>query len=213
VTSDEIARFVDPVRVYSCEDVLTRPSPVPAQDGVYGWWFRKLPPLVVADGCRQHQGLRLLYAGISPNRPPQGGRPPSKQTLRDRIKYHCTGNAEGSTLRKTLGCLLAEDLGIQLRRVGSGNRMTFVEGEQALSAWMAENACVSWAVRGRPWELEEELIAALDLPLNLQGNPRARFNSARRMRARCVAQARALPVLPNPGIGGGRMRSEGSSSS
>jgi hypothetical protein len=31
--------------------------------------------------------------------------------------------------------------------------MTFVEGEQALSAWMAENAYVSWIVRRRPWEL------------------------------------------------------------
>src|SRR5215471_1664578 len=101
MTSDELAGFVDPVRVYSCEDVLTRPSPVPAQDGAYGWWFRKLPPLVGADGCCQHQGLWLLYAGISPNRPPQNGRPPSKQTLRDRIKYHYTDNAEGSTLRKT----------------------------------------------------------------------------------------------------------------
>jgi hypothetical protein len=204
MTSDELAGFVNPVRVYSCADVLGRPSPVPAQDGVYGWWFRKLPPLVVADDCRQHQGLRLLYAGISPNRPPQNGRPPSKQTPRDRIKYHYTGNAEGSTLRKTLGCLLADDLGIQLRRVGSGNRMTFVEGEQALSGWMAENAYVSWVVRGRPWELEDELIAELDLPLNLQGNPRNRFHSVRRVRASCVAQARALPVLPNPGTGGGR---------
>jgi hypothetical protein len=48
MTSDEIARFVNPVRLYSCEDVLARPSPVPAQDGVYGWWFRELPPLVAA---------------------------------------------------------------------------------------------------------------------------------------------------------------------
>lgn len=30
----------------------------------------------------------------------------------------------GSTLRLTLGCLLAEQLGIQLRRVGSGARVT-----------------------------------------------------------------------------------------
>jgi GIY-YIG catalytic domain len=76
---------------------------------------------------------------------PKNERPPSKQTLRDRIKYHYTGNAEGWTLRKALGCLLADDLGIQLRRVGSGNRMTFVEG--ALSARMAENDYVSWVIR------------------------------------------------------------------
>jgi hypothetical protein len=202
MTSDEIARFVDPEQVYSREDVLARPSPVPAQDGVYGWWFRTVPPLVVAAGCRQHQGLRLLYAGISPNRPPPNRRP-SSQSLRDRINYHYTGNAEGSTLRKTLGCLLADELGIQLRRVGSGTRRTFVEGEQALSAWMAANAYVSWVVRDRPWELEEELIAGLDLPLNLQGNPHNRFHATlTAARARCVAQARALPVVPNPGIGG-----------
>jgi len=43
--------------------------------------------------------------------------------------------AESSTLR----CLLADDLGIQLRRVGPGIRMTLVEGEQPLSSLMAEN--------------------------------------------------------------------------
>jgi hypothetical protein len=205
MTSDETVRFVDPVRVYSGEDVLARPSPVPARDGVYGWWFRELPPLVAADGCRQYQDLRLLYAGISPNRPPQNGRSPSRQTLQKRIKYHYTGNAEGSTLRKTLGCLLADELGIQLRRVGSGTRMTFVAGEQALSAWMAENAYVSWVARERPWELEDELIATLDLPLNLQGNAHNQFHPVLTgVRARCVAQAKALPVVSNPGIGGGR---------
>jgi hypothetical protein len=44
MTSDGLAGFVDPVRVYSCADVLGRPSPVPAQEGVYGWWFGKLLP-------------------------------------------------------------------------------------------------------------------------------------------------------------------------
>jgi GIY-YIG catalytic domain-containing protein len=80
---------------------------------------------------------------------------------------------------------------------------TWASSALALSSWMAENAYVSWVARDRPWKLEEELIAALDLPLNLQGNLHNRFYSVRRARARCVAQARALPV-PNPGIGGGR---------
>jgi GIY-YIG catalytic domain-containing protein len=39
----------------------------------------------------------------------------------------------------------------------------------ALSACMAGNALVSWIVRQRPWELEDTLIEALDLPLNLMG--------------------------------------------
>lgn len=203
MAGDEIDRFMNPGRVYSRQDVLARPSPVPARDGVYGWWFRRLPPLVTAGDCRRHQDLSLLYAGISPDRPPRNGRPASKQSLLDRIRYHYTGNAEGSTLRKTLGCLLAAELGIQLRRVGSGKRMTFAEGEQALSTWMAENAYVSWLVRDHPWELEDSLIAALDLPLNLKGNKRNPFHPVlTEVRARCVTQARELPVLLNPGIGG-----------
>jgi len=48
--------------------------------------------------------------------------------LRQRLRTHYAGNAGGSTLRKILGCLPADELGIQLRRVGSGTRKTFVEG-------------------------------------------------------------------------------------
>ncbi|WP_386143941.1 GIY-YIG nuclease family protein [Streptomyces yanii] len=42
----------------------------------------------------------------------------STQNLRTRVRYHYRGNAAGSTLRLTLGCLL----GLELRRVGSGKR-------------------------------------------------------------------------------------------
>jgi len=203
MTADEVDRFVVPAQVFSRQDVLVPPSPVPARAGVYGWWFRRFPPRINADRCCHHQGLTLLYAGISPDRPPRNGRPASKQNLAGRIRYHYTGNAEGSTLRKTLGCLLADELGIQLRRMGSGSRMTFGLGEQVLSAWMAENAFVSWVVREAPWELEDDLITALDLPLNLKGNQRNSFHPVlSETRARCVAQARSLPALVNPRIGG-----------
>lgn len=103
----EVTGFLSPRRVYSREQVLARPSPVPAAGGVYGWRFGRLPPLVDAGGCRQHDGLTLLYTGISPREPPGNGRPPSRQNLQSRLRAHYAGNAEGSTLRKTLGCLLA----------------------------------------------------------------------------------------------------------
>ena len=60
------------------------------------------------------------------------------------------GNAEGSTLRLTLGCLLAKTLEIELRRVGSGKRRTFADSESALSAWMGENAFVCWIETSQP---------------------------------------------------------------
>lgn len=64
---------------------------------------------------------------------------------------------------------------------------------------------MSWVVRDRPWELEDELIAVVDLPLNLQGNSRNQFHSVlTQARAECVARAKELPVVPNPGIRGGR---------
>jgi hypothetical protein len=154
-------------------------------------------------GCHSFGGATLLYTGISPKRPPLNGRAPSKGQLRQRIVTHYAGNAEGSTLRKTLGCLLAPDLGIQLRRVGSGSRRTFVDGEQTLSRWMADHALVSFVPHGLPWELEDELIATLDLPLNLDGNSRNAFHvQLTEVRKRAVATANELPVVPNPGIGG-----------
>lgn len=176
---------------------------MPAAPGVYAWWFDEPPGDFDIAGCRRLGDLALLYAGISPKRPPQNGRAPSKGHLRQRIQTHYAGNAEGSTLRKTLGCLLSDQLGIELRRVGSGDRRTFVEGEAELSRWMEEHALVSWVVRERPWELEDHVIATFDLPLNLDGNSRNAFHAdLRRARARCTARANELPVVPNSGAGG-----------
>lgn len=190
-------------RMYTRAEVLVSPCPVPSEPGVYGWWFRQLPGGVSGEGCLTRDGCTLLYTGISPKRPPTNGRPPSSQTLRDRIKYHYTGNAAGSTLRKTLGVLLSEGLGIELRRVGSGKRITFGQGEQALSQWMAECALVAWLPDPAPWILEEHLIAELNVPLNLDGNKHNQFHSTlTAVRAEAVARARALPIVPNPGVGG-----------
>lgn len=190
-------------RLYRRSQVLATPCPVPAGPGVYGWWFRRPPAAIDTSKCLSRQGLTLLYAGISPRRPPTSGRPPSRQTLRDRITYHYSGNAEGSTLRKTLGVLLAEELGIDLRRVGGGARMTFGLGERVLSAWMEENALVSWIVHPKPWIAEAQLIARLDVPLNLDGNLGNPFHpSLAAARGRAVDRARKLPVMPNPGVGG-----------
>ena len=158
-----------------------------------------MPAPIDTRGCTSHLGLTLLYIGISPSQPPLTGKAASRQNLRKRLRQHYARSAEASTLRRTLGSLLADELGLQLRRVGStGRRTTFVSGERVLSEWMAENAFVSWVVREQPWDLEAALIHDLDLPLNLKGNSHNRFHRAlTEARARCLEQARALPVLPN----------------
>jgi hypothetical protein len=88
-------------------------------------------------------------------------------------RTHYRGNAEGSTLRRTLGCLLASTLNIKLRRVGSGTRYTFTSrGEQVLDQWMDQHAFVTWVEAKAPWEIEKKLLSSgLNLPLNVDGNP------------------------------------------
>lgn len=188
--------LLQPEKLWSRAEVLTRPCPVPASPGVYAWWFREIPPGLVTQECLTHEGLTLLYVGISPKRPPIEGRP-SRQNLRTRVRYHYRGNAEGSTLRLTLGCLLSERLGITMYRVGSGKRMTFCEGENVLSNWMGDNAFVCWVVTPHPWITEAELIASQNLPLNIdqnQGSPSLEI--VRKARREAKEIARCLPARP-----------------
>ena len=105
------------------------------------------------------------------------GLTPSRQSLSIRIRYPFRGNAEGSTLRLTLGCLLSQKLGIQLRRVGSGKRMTFGPGEASLSEWMSATAFVAWHCCPEPWSIEEQLISTICLPLNLDQNRSGAFHA------------------------------------
>jgi hypothetical protein len=182
-------------RLYSRSEVLARPSPVPKQPGVYAWYFKEVPPGVPTAGRDEHGELTLLYVGIAPKAPPANGAKPSSQRLFHRIRYHYRGNAEGSTLRLTLGCLLSEQLGITLRRVGSGTRLTFADGEQRLSEWMSENAFVAWLIHPEPWKLESELIQELPLPLNLDQNRGHTFHAAlSQLRRQARERARALRV-------------------
>ena len=144
---------------------------VPARPGAYAWYFREVPPGVPVHGCNRHEGMALLYVGISPSKPPLNGKAPSKQSLAGRVRYHFAGNAEGSTLRLTLGCLLAAQLGIRLTRVGSGGRYTFTNPDEIrLDTWLEQNALVCWVEHPQPWELEEQLLKTLSLPLNIDGN-------------------------------------------
>lgn len=95
-----------PDKTFSRTDVMSRPTPVPAANGIYFWWFKEIPSGVPTEGCITQNGYTLLYVGISPDKK---GKPNSRANLRQRIKTHYSGNAEGSTLRRTLGVLLATE--------------------------------------------------------------------------------------------------------
>ncbi len=186
-----IRPLLEPPRLWSRADVLGADCPVPRAPGVYAWWFRDLPGVPTAQ-ARWKDGCALLYVGIAPRKPSSIG-PPSRETLRSRIRYHYRGNAEGSTLRRGLGCLL----GLELRRVGSGRRFTFAAQEGTLSLWMAGHAFVSWLPCERPWELETALVHRVYLPLNLDQNRGQDFHALlSELQANARVRARELPVLP-----------------
>lgn len=176
------AALVSPERLWSASEILARPSPVPSASGVYGWHFETSPDPALSSG-------RMLYVGIAPR---HMANRTSAQNLRKRVRYHFRGNAAGSTLRLTLGCLL----GLELRRVGSGKRFTFGKtGESTLSTWMAEHARVCWLEHPEPWTLESSLIDQLDLPLNLDQNRHNNFHPRlSELRAQARQRARDLPV-------------------
>jgi hypothetical protein len=193
--SDAPPEIVRPGRLWSRNEILVRPCPVPATDGVYAWYFRQVPPRLVTAGCERSDGLTLLYVGIAPKRPPANTGRPSRQTLRSRVSDHYRGNAEGSTLRLTLGCLLRDQLGLCLYRVGTGRRMTFSDGEEALSVWMGANAYVCWLETSQPWTVESEIIGAVNLPLNLDQNQHSpNYEVVREARRSARELARTLPV-------------------
>ena len=192
---DYFEQVTKPERLWSRSEVLGKLSPVPREPGLYAWYFKDIPPTVPTDTCISIRGLTLLYCGISPKAPPKDGKKASEQTLWNRIRYHFNGNAEGSTLRLTLGTLLAKTLGIELRRVGSGKRMTFGDGEESISRWMGGNVFVIWVVHPRPWELESDVIRNLSLPLNLDQNKSHAFHpvlSEARQQAKQNAREKAV---------------------
>ena len=172
---------------------------MPKEPGIYAWYFRNVPE-VPKLRCTIHGEMVLMYMGIAPKAPPANSRPPSSQRLFHRIRYHFQGNAEGSTVRLTLGCLLSQQLSISLRRVGSGRRLTFASGEQRLSEWMDKNAFVTWMVHLEPWVLEEELIRMVSLPLNLDMNRAHPFHKTlSAIRSEAKQLARSLPVVASHG--------------
>lgn len=195
-----IDALLHPPRLYSAMDFLCRPCPIPTSPGVYAWYFDEVPPDVPIEGCHQALGHTLLYVGIAPKETKGHAVKPSIRTLRQRMRDHFTGNAEGSTLRLTLGCLLSKTLNITLRRVGSGKRHTFTNpGEIILDKWMAQHARVAWAAVEEPRVVEKRLLITVPLPLNLRDNTHRFVSTLKTVRKAAKDAAGLLPVVVDNG--------------
>lgn len=178
-----VQRFKNPKFLISYDEIAGGHLPARGVSGVYGCYFKNLP---ISKEHYKHncEGKALLYVGASDNR------------LRERLGVHTKRDASRSTLRKTLGCLLKKELGIELR-VQRDKRIWFGdEGEALLSQWMADSLFVHWSEINRPMDLEGELIDKLYTPLNIQENPDHPFRSILEpMRKAAIRRARELPPI------------------
>ncbi len=174
-------------RLYRWSELKNNPTLPPRSTGVYAWFFNRVPAGVPTDSCLVREGTTLLYVGET-----------GKKTLWDRLKsQHFGGNAESSTLRQTLGCLLEGELGtVLMLKPGSGKpSKTFMEKEGFLTGWMADNARVAWVKTPKPQILEDHLLKTQGrgLPLNIKGNPnnpfRVRLKELREKALRRAEQA------------------------
>lgn len=170
------------------------------EPGIYAWYFDSIPENLRTEECHWIGKWALLYVGKA-------------KSLRARIlRDHFKGNAEGSTLRLTLGCLLMTELDIRLGRTqpredGKKGRWTFGSaGEEKLTRWMLTHARVTWAslrdgsihwpLDATPrsdddvvHEVEGDLIRRLYLPLNVDRNRAGVAIEATRVREACKRAA------------------------
>ena len=135
-------------------------SQVASRPGMYSWWVDESGAAALSQGLGLAIEPGLIYAGLAgATRWPSGQR--SQNTLWLRITtMHLAGNHEFSTFRRTLGAILAAEMG-----------STDVD-EQALSKWMRAHlrvVTVSFEDRDELGRLEKRVLTALDPPLNLQG--------------------------------------------
>jgi hypothetical protein len=128
--------------------------------GLYSWWVDDVGAEQLSRGMGQPLRAGLLYAGKAGGE--RAGSSPSASTLWSRIAgNHLRGNVRSSTLRKSLAALLGAE----------GPRLS----EADLTAWMLAHLRVSAlpVPSARVAELEDELVAHADPPLNLAGVERS----------------------------------------
>lgn len=162
--------FLQPEHLIPASALIQDRSLVPAEAGIYAWWFRPELSGVPLEGTLEKDGYRLLYVGIAPRRPSRAGRE-SQGNLRKRIMRNHLGNSLGrSTLRRSLACLLAEPMRFTIGYKTS-KMMIPREQENALTEWLGTNAAVSWLAYSAPWTLEDYLLQkGPALPLNIKGS-------------------------------------------
>ncbi len=159
----KIEKLTNPSQMFSSRDVVKDPAIVPSTRGIYGWYFDIWPPKT-PKGNVTVDGHILLYIGIA------GATPNSRSTLRKRICSNHLGkhSTPQSTLRRTLGALLKDQLDL-VRHPKAGRKYWYgPEGEARLRQWMIDHTVLAWQEDDTPREIEAAILSSgeIILPLN-----------------------------------------------
>jgi epoxide hydrolase-like predicted phosphatase len=155
----------------------------PPKTGVYVIFLKK--PATLPVGEIPDDGL--LYVGSSGN-----------LAMREFDTHFESGQSGYSTLRRSIGAILKEDLELTAIPRGTGPSETNYrnyrftdEGEIELTGWMRSNLEVGVAAVGKDYErVEEELIRLLKPVLCLKGWPNPERARIKDLRQKCVIEAR-----------------------
>lgn len=155
-----VARLLRESAAVSPDEFLAMGKQAADRPGLYSWWVDDVGADVLSSGLGMPIEPGLIYAGLAgATRWPSGQR--SRNTLWLRIAtMHLAGNHEFSTFRRTLGAILAAEVG-----------STDVD-EPKLSEWMRDHlrvVTISFDDRDELGRLEKRVLAELNPPLNLQG--------------------------------------------
>lgn len=145
--------------------VTGSPQEIPTGAGNYILVFREgrsLPDTGLHVQMAKFRGMDILYTGVAG---PSSG-------LRRRITWaHFGNNAGRSTLRLSLGVLLGfTPIPRDTKNPGNGHVRFCPDEEARLTAWMKDNLLVYYFSNDSYEEMEDEMIATLNPPLNLSKN-------------------------------------------
>ena len=145
--------------------VTGSPQEIPTGAGNYILVFREgrsLPDTGLHVQMAKFRGMDILYTGVAG---PSSG-------LRRRITWaHFGNNAGRSTLRRSLGVLLGfTPIPRDTKNPGNGHVRFCPDEEARITAWMKDNLLVYYFSNDSYEEMEDEMIATLNPPLNLSKN-------------------------------------------
>ena len=162
--------------MHTVGEIRQKRDAITAGPGVYAWFFATPMGYDDAGTLYQRDGLTFLYAGKG-------------ASLRARLLVHSGNSSGSSTFRRSVGCLLLDDLAMVPRLFGPKRKLAFTgDSEAALTDWLSANARVAWLPCEQAGKLEDWVIGHYRPPMNLQGNRGG--HSARLLE--CRARARRL---------------------